>query len=261
MQCQGGGKQDGCLSAGQVQALKTIWAGPHNSRGQPLYTDWQWDPGLSGINSLRVWALGTPAAAGQPLVNNARNITLAGSLPLVFVTPPAVMSGDDFAAYLFHFNFDTDAPRIYTRSPPYDQPSMEFMTANSPERFLFRQHGGKMIIYHGDADIVFSPHDTIGWYNRLNFVMGGTAADFVRLFLVPGMGHCSAGPSTSAFDAFQALVNWVEQGAAPSSIVATAPAATPWPGRTRPLCAYPTQARYTGQGSIEDAANFTCVAP
>jgi feruloyl esterase len=72
------------------------------------------------------------------------------------------------------------------------------------------------------------------------------------------MNHCSGGPATDQFHAFTALVNWVEKNTAPEKIVATAGAATPWPGRTRPLCAYPQQARYNGSGSIEEAVNFSC---
>jgi hypothetical protein len=79
--------------------------------------------------------------------------------------------------------------------------------------------------------------------------------------MVPGMNHCGGGPATSQFDAFAALVDWVENRKAPDSIIGTAPASTPWPGRTRPLCAYPEQARYVGSGSIEDATNFTCEYP
>lgn len=85
-------------------------------------------------------------------------------------------------------------------------------------------------------------------------VLGGLCA-------VPGMNHRSGGPATDQFDAFTALVNWVEKGAAPGRVVATAGAATPWPGRTRPLGAYPQQARYNGVGSIEDAGNFGCALP
>ena len=76
--------------------------------------------------------------------------------------------------------------------------------------------------------------------------------------MFPGMNHCGGGPSTSQFDAFAALVDWVENDKAPESIIGTAPGSTPWPGRTRPICAYPEQARYVGSGSIEDAANFRC---
>jgi feruloyl esterase len=84
--------------------------------------------------------------------------------------------------------------------------------------------------------------------------------EFARLFLVPGMNHCSnsGGPSTDLYDALTPRVNWVEKGAAPDSIIAKAAATAPWPGRTRSLCAYPRQAHYKGSGSVEDAANFAC---
>lgn len=257
-----GVKDASCLSAEQVNALSRIFAsGARNSKDQPLYPRFPWDAGITGPTSLRLWSLGTPAQPGQPLVNNALNLTLGGgSLPLVFVTPPVPVPVDQLAAYVFGFNFDTDAPKIYARTQTYTESSMQFMTARSPDRTAFRQNGGKMIIYHGLSDGVFSPFDTIGWYEAMNQRMGH-ADDFIRLFLVPGMGHCSGGPSTDSFSPFTALVNWVEKGIAPDSLIATAPAGTPWPGRTRPLCAYPTQARYSGSGNIEDPTNFVCAAP
>jgi feruloyl esterase len=261
LQCSGA-KANDCLSAGQIQALEQIQAGPRNSRGQLLYASRPWDAGITAPASWRQWILGSPAQPGQPLTNNALNLTLGGgALPLVFVTPPDPTPVTDLAAYIFRFDFDRDAPRIYARSGVYTQSSMEFMSANSPDRTAFRQHGGKMILWHGLSDGVFSANDTIHWYNALDRHEHGGAADFARLFLVPGLGHCSTGPATSSFSPFTALVNWVEHGVAPQSITATAPDGTPWPGRTRPLCAYPNYAQYTGSGNVEDAASFTCVGP
>jgi hypothetical protein len=73
------------------------------------------------------------------------------------------------------------------------------------------------------------------------------------------MNHCGGGPATSQFDAFAAVVNWVENGEEPDSILATAPPqGTPWPGRTRPLCPYPAIARYKGVGDINVADSFEC---
>ncbi len=86
----------------------------------------------------------------------------------------------------------------------------------------------------------------------------GEAASFVRVFAVPGMAHCAGGPATDQFDAFEALVAWVEQGSPPDRILATAGPNTPWPGRSRPLCPYPQVARYKGEGSLEEAASFRC---
>jgi feruloyl esterase len=72
------------------------------------------------------------------------------------------------------------------------------------------------------------------------------------------MGHCSGGPATDQFDAVSALVEWVENSNAPTSLTAKAGANSPWPNRSRPLCPYPTQAIYSGKGDMEDAANFVC---
>ena len=120
-----------------------------------------------------------------------------------------------------------------------------------------------MIVYTGQADPVFSTKYDVAWYRELIRRNGGVKETrrFARLFMFPGMNHCGGGPSTSQFDALTPLVHWVEYGQAPDSIIGTAPASTPWPGRTRPICAYPDQARYVGSGSIEDAANFRCERP
>jgi hypothetical protein len=106
---------------------------------------------------------------------------------------------------------------------------------------------------------VFSAKYHVEWYRELIDDSGGLhdTQRFARLFLVPGMNRCGGGPSTSQFDAFAALVDWVENDSAPEQIVGAAPANTPWPGRTR-LCAYPKQTRYKGSGDINVAANFAC---
>ncbi len=91
--------------------------------------------------------------------------------------------------------------------------------------------------------------------------MNGQVDDLVRLFPVPGMGHCRGGLATDSFDGFDALVNWVEKGKAPERLEATAGPRTPWPGRTRPLCVYPKVAKYKGSGDIERAENFVCADP
>jgi hypothetical protein len=132
----------------------------------------------------------------------------------------------------------------------------------STDLAAFKERGGKMLIVHGLSDPIFSANDSIDYYERLITAQGGQSATrrFARLFLVPGMNHCvgSGGPSTDLYDSLTPLVNWVEKGQAPDSITATAAATAPWPGRTRPLCPYPQQARYKGAGSIELAASFSC---
>ena len=107
------------------------------------------------------------------------------------------------------------------------------------------------------GDPIFSANDTMAYVDALA-KRYGTASDFTRLYLVPGMNHCAGGPATDQFDALTALEKWVEQGQAPQSILATGAA---FPGRTRPLCPYPQYAAYNGSGDSQDAANFTCKNP
>ena len=115
-----------------------------------------------------------------------------------------------------------------------------------------------MIFYHGVSDPWFSAKDTIDYYQRMSTANGSDTKvkDWSRLFLSPGMGHCSGGSSTlDTFDMLSAAVNWVEKNTAPDSVTATGRA---FPGRSRPLCPYPTHAQYNGSGDPESAANYSC---
>ncbi len=108
----------------------------------------------------------------------------------------------------------------------------------------------------------------LDWYAALNLEHAGRARDFARMFVVPGMNHCENGPATDQFDMVTALVNWVEKGQAPDSVLGTSRTSKENVGlltfpdfpanRTRPLCAYPKVATYKGSGSIEDATAFAC---
>jgi feruloyl esterase len=136
----------------------------------------------------------------------------------------------------------------------------ESLTATSRWTQLntFSGRGGKLIFWHGVSDPWFSSLDTVDYYERLQKANGGPeqVANWSRLFLAPGVGHCGGGPAAlDTIDALTAIVDWVEKGSAPASIPATGRA---FPGRSRPLCAYPQHAHYKGQGNPEDAANFEC---
>jgi feruloyl esterase len=129
-----------------------------------------------------------------------------------------------------------------------------------------RAKGGKLIVYHGVADAVFSAADTVNWYNALSARYKRNTKNFARLFLVPGMAHCGGGPSCDQYELFEALVDWVEKGIKPDSVVATvdpdnSEVPSDWSiDRTRPLCAYPAVPVYK-RGDIEDASSFSCVTP
>jgi feruloyl esterase len=134
-----------------------------------------------------------------------------------------------------------------------------------------KNRGAKVMVYHGVSDSIFSVDDTTTWYEGLRSANGGDASNFARFYRVPGMNHCSGGPSTDQFDMLTPLVNWVEKGQAPDSVIASARGAgspaganpsvpSSWSAsRTRPLCPYPKVARLKpGATDLESAASFSC---
>jgi feruloyl esterase len=135
------------------------------------------------------------------------------------------------------------------------------MSAMNPDLTPFKRHGGKIISYSGWSDPVVPPEDVIGYYASVTKQMGGAAktAEFYRLFMAPGMGHCTGGPGPNNFDALAALEEWIEKGIPPEKMVATHSTSGKI-DRSRPLCPYPLAARYKGTGSIDEAVNFACTA-
>ncbi|MGB9402827.1 MAG: tannase/feruloyl esterase family alpha/beta hydrolase [Candidatus Acidiferrales bacterium] len=278
-----------CLTAAQVHALKQIYAGPRNSRGIPLYSSWFWDAGIWDPPSAfgLGWAGWNVSFLGAPGTNTALNLTLgAGAIPMVFTTPPVVTpvagpNGQE--AFVFSYNFDTDAPKIYLPASGYSQSSMDFMTGTplgpSPFVLPFKNHGGKIIFYDSVNDGIFSGVDLVDYYELVDLATAGHAHDFSRLYMVPNMAHCGGGPATDSFSAniLTALTSWVESGIAPGAIIAAnTNTSSPFPsgppfdprvaqnfptGGTRPLCPFPQQSRYTGSGATNNAANFVCVNP
>ena len=275
-----------CLTSGQVDALKRIYAGPVNSKGQRLYSNWFWDAGIWDPPSAPGlgWAAWNVVTAPVPGVNTAANLTLgAGALPMVFTTPPVVTpvagsTGQE--AFIFHYSFDTDAPKIFAETKAYPESSMDFMAAVSTDLQPFRHRGGKLIVSSSVNDGIFSGASIARWYRNMSRHMDGEASDFARLFMVPNMAHCGGGPATNDFavNELDAITAWVENGLAPDRIVAANHnTSSPFPstgglfdpriamhfpaGGTRPLCAYPRIPKYKGSGMTNDAANFLCVDP
>ncbi len=127
------------------------------------------------------------------------------------------------------------------------------INAINPHIEPFVKHGGKLLMYHGWADQLVGPLTSVNYYDSLSKDVRSS----VRLFMVPGMGHCGGGEGPNTFDMVSAIEQWVEQGTAPVRIVASH-ATGGVVDRTRPLCPYPQLAVYSGRGSIDEAANFVC---
>ena len=136
----------------------------------------------------------------------------------------------------------------------------QIANAKNPDLSAFRRHGGKLVMTYGWADAILQPMMGVTYYENAVAKNGPATGEFFRLFMVPGMAHCGGGVGPDQNDAVSAVIEWVEKGKAPESIVARKIVGGQVT-RSRPLCPYPQVARYKGTGSIDEADNFRCVAP
>ena len=253
------GARDGtCLSAAQKAAITPIFSGPTTRSGTPIYSSFPFDAGLAtaGVASWEFTA---------PLERDS------GAVGIIFKVPPENPTGFNGPAFTLGADVDALFAGISATNGTYTESAMSFMTPPNPTNLAtLKNRGGKLIVYHGVSDAIFSVDDSQALFRGLNQANGGDASNFARLFRVPGMGHCSGGPATDQFDALSALVQWVEQGQAPEQITARARGAgnpggvnadvpATWAAdRSRPLCPWPKVARYRGTGSLESAESFSC---
>jgi len=174
---------------------------------------------------------------------------LAGPQPMSY----AIEVYQDLVFQFLHWDYKTFDPAKDV--PRAEKAIGKTWDSIDPNLKPFFTHGGKLLMYHGWADPGIPPRSSVNYYNSV--VEKTQAVDSIRLFMVPGMGHCRGGDGTDSFDAVGALDRWVTQGQTPAQIPASR-MRNGVPDRTRPLCAYPQSAHYKGTGSTDDAANFTC---
>ena len=257
-----GAKADSCLTGAQISALQKAMAGPRNSAGVQVYPGHNWDPGIGGMlgttfnNGFRAFWFG---AYDSP-VNTATKLTLsAPQAAMLWKSPPTPMPIPAYIDYFMNYNIDDTEASITRKTPLYTQSVAEWGMMKHGDLTAFRQRGGKMISWIGNADPAVRPRDTIDWLKGVDARQGGRAGDFLKLFVVPGMNHCAGGVATDRFDMLTPLENWVERGVAPASVMAEAsnPGYFGVASRSRPLCPYPQFARYNGSGDINVASNFS----
>ncbi|CCE07925.1 conserved exported hypothetical protein [Bradyrhizobium sp. STM 3843] len=242
------GEGDDCLTQEQADALNAMYGGARDQRsGAQVYYGWPKGSENSGhvIAALPGWSLywADPAHPDRP----ARlNFWKEWAFP-------------DANWDWRRFDFGSGMKAVDDRLAPV-------INAMNPDLAAFKAAGGKLIQYHGLADPVVPPRDSIDYYERVQAAASAegsadASADFYRLFLVPGLYHCEGGPGPNVLDTQAALESWVEKGIAPETIAATKfRNDRPSDGieMTRPLCPYPKIARYKGEGDPADAANFAC---
>jgi feruloyl esterase len=233
-----------CLTKPQLTALRKIYSGPVNPKtGKQIHPGFP--PGSEGLpHNWDTWIVGSGAYQGQ--FGNQ----VVGSF----------MLNDPKWDYKT-FDFDKGTASA-------DELIGPLLNSNNPDLSAFAARGGKLILFQGWADAAITPLGTIQYYRDIQKTMGeARAKQFVRLFLAPGMMHCSGGPGPNHFDAVAAVDEWRQKGIAPESILAAkypdSPAAamgapTGTPTSTRPLCAFPKVARWTGTGSADEAKNYAC---
>lgn len=237
-----------CLTGPQAAAIQKVYSGPM-ANGKPLFPGYMPGSeavvtGLFGGGSGSGWM--NVIVAAQPGGKPADFNLAEGIMRFLVFRPP--QANYDYQT----FDFDRDAHLLDDWGKQAD--------ATNPDLAKFRRRGGKLIITYGWADPILQPLMGVNYYEQALATNGPGTPQFFRLFMAPGMGHCGGGIGPDRHDAMTAMIDWVEKGKAPDSMIASR-VVNNQVVRTRPLCVYPQVARYSGSGSIDDAANFRCVAP
>jgi len=151
------------------------------------------------------------------------------------------------------FDIDRDLPVARAKVSP-------IIDALDPDLKAFGARGGKVLMYHGWNDNLIPPRNSIAYFSRVSETLPGDDADFIRLFMVPGMNHCQGGVGPNQINWMAALERWREQGIAPDRIIAARITGNRV-DMTRTLCPFPQVAVHSGTGTTNDAVNFTCKTP
>ncbi|MBP5976719.1 tannase/feruloyl esterase family alpha/beta hydrolase [Brasilonema sp. CT11] len=257
LRCSGDGEAN-CLTTAQIAVVNKLYGGVKDRQNKLLY------PGSQTIGSELGWAGSSVGTTGMPPF--AAEISNSYLKYLAFPkSPPASFSYKDWQFTALGFDRLRPLGKVYN--------------ATNPNLKAFRDHGGKLIIYHGWADPAIPPQGTIAYYQAVQDAIGGLAnvQSFAQLFMLPGMYHCQGGTGPNRVDWLTSIITWVEQGKPSTKVIASQTAANSAGGgfsnptegassnakiiRTRPIFPYPMQARYNSKGSIDDAANFVGMMP
>ncbi len=245
--CEAGAESDLCLTPTEADAIARVYAGvvidgetvvPGFMPGSEVVT-----AGFGGGSSSAWLNTIVPAQPG----GTPADFSLADNIMKYLVLTPPQPDWD-------FMSFDA------VRDRPLLDAWGEQANAMQTDLSAFNARGGKIVMTYGWSDQVLQPLLGVDYYEQAAAANGPDTADFFRLFMVPGMTHCAGGVGPDQMDAVSAVIDWVEAGRAPDSMLASKIVGGEVV-RTRPLCPYPQVARYDGEGDIDDAANFSCAAP
>ena len=245
--CPAGTDNNSCLTPKQVTAVEKIWSGVKNSAGELIY------PGLVPGGEAARGSWSTWVTGAEPYQSLHWRGGEGFFRYFVFEDPDW-----DFRT----FDFDSDLEFALQKVGPA-------VDATDPDLSRLRDRGAKLIVYHGWSDPDISPVASINYFEDVVKTLGNgkdyeqalaETQDFFRLFMVPGMGHCSGGPGPDRFDGLSALELWVEQGIAPQQMTA-AKIVNGETVRTRPLCVHPQVAVWDTVGNPDVAESFSCRVP
>ena len=229
--------QCGAFTQADVDVIRKLSQGPTREDGSFLWYGMSWGADLNPLAATR----------GAPLQPQAFPFSLDWLKYFVTQNP--------------QFDWTTITPVVYQRF--WDQSLEQYglvIGTDNPDLTEFRNRGGKAIVWHGWADQLITADGTIDYYKRVQQQMGGPqkTAEFIRLFLAPGVAHCGGGAGPVPTGQLEALLAWVEDGKAPETLSATRRDQAGNVTRSRPLCQYPLVGKYKGTGSTDAAANFVC---
>lgn len=226
-----GAPASNCLTEAEAQAIDLIWDGPRSTAGKRIWFGLDRGTALTGLNGTNPFALGVT----------------------------------QFHWNLHDRNFDWKTAGLDTYANVAQEGSRNIADVTDTVGNLdaFRRAGGKLLTMVGANDQLIMPQGVLHYYRQMARRYGGAEGSFggvqqfYRLFRAPGVAHCSGGAGPQPQGLFGALVNWVENGVAPQTVLATN-SSNGTVTRSRPLCPYPQTALYKGSGSTDDAASYTC---
>jgi feruloyl esterase len=248
-------KTDSCLSEEQLAAVRVVYEGPKDSQGRSLYYGFPfggesaaggWSRWLTGglkyLTDLDEFQGGVDAGDFEAPAEPNAYFGFGNGIMRYFIYNDPEWSYVDYD----YDNLAKDAARV-----------AETLNSTDPDLSEFRERGGKLLIYNGWSDNAQTSLAFADYYEQV-LAHDETAADDVRLFLMPGVEHCFGGPGPSWVNFLDEIDRWVESGEAPGQIVAYWLDETMQPTGSRPVCAYPAVLQYDGEGDTRDAASFSC---